>query len=250
MLQALFFDISGVLYEGQRAIAGAAKAVGRAQASPLQVRFLTNTSRKTRQRVHQDLLALGFELALSQIITAPSAAKAMIQAKGWRPFCLVHEKIRSEFDDLDQAQPNAVLVGDAAEGFSYPALDQAFRLCLEGAPLIGVGMNRYFKLEGQLHLDAGPFIRALEYAAGTEAIIVGKPAPAFFLEAVASVGVKPDQVMMVGDDVQGDVEGALSAGLQACLVQTGKYRLGDESGCRRRFPCVASVVEAVELALG
>jgi ribonucleotide monophosphatase NagD (HAD superfamily) len=34
---------------------------------------------------------------------------------------------------------------------------------------------------------------------------------------------------MIGDDVESDVLGAQKAGLQACLVQTGKYRAGDES---------------------
>jgi ribonucleotide monophosphatase NagD (HAD superfamily) len=34
---------------------------------------------------------------------------------------------------------------------------------------------------------------------------------------------------MVGDDVAADVMGAVSAGLQGVLVQTGKYRPGDEN---------------------
>ena len=33
---------------------------------------------------------------------------------------------------------------------------------------------------------------------------------------------------MIGDDIHGDIEGALDNGLQACLVQTGKYQAGDE----------------------
>lgn len=249
MVKGLFFDISGVLYDGHQAIDGAVEAVARAQASPLAVRFLTNTSRKTRVRVFEDLTKLGFDLTLEQIITAPSAAKAMIQQKGLRPFCLVHKRVVEEFRDLPQDEPNAVLLADAAEGFSYQALNQAFRLCLEGAPLIGIGMNRYFKLDGQMHLDAGPFIRALEYAAGTQALIVGKPSPTFFLQGVRDTGLPPGEVMMVGDDVQGDVEGAIGAGLQGCLVQTGKYRTGDETRSKLTFPCVRSVVEAVELAL-
>ncbi|WP_028109119.1 TIGR01458 family HAD-type hydrolase [Ferrimonas futtsuensis] len=249
MVRGLFFDISGVLYDGHQAIDGAVAAVARAQASSLEVRFLTNTSRKTRMKVFDDLTKLGFDLTLNQIITAPSAAKAMILDRGWRPLCLVHERVMEEFSDLPQDDPNAVLLADAAEGFTYQALNRAFRLCLEGAPLIGIGMNRYFKLDGQMHLDAGPFIRALEYAAGTQALIVGKPAPAFFLQGVSEAGLLPGEVMMVGDDVQGDVEGAMGAGLLACLVQTGKYRDGDEDRSDLTFPCVPSVVDAVDLAL-
>ena len=51
------------------------------------------------------------------------------------------------------------------------------------------------------------------------------------------------------DDVFGDVEGALNAGIDACLVRTGKYRPGDESRVAADFPVVDSITEAVALAL-
>ena len=34
----------------------------------------------------------------------------------------------------------------------------------------------------------------------------------------------PDRAVMVGDDIESDIGGALSAGLAAILVRTGKYR--------------------------
>jgi ribonucleotide monophosphatase NagD (HAD superfamily) len=45
------------------------------------------------------------------------------------------------------------------------------------------------------------------------------------------LGLDPANVVMVGDDVIGDVKGALDAGLGgAMLVKTGKYINGDELG--------------------
>lgn len=54
---------------------------------------------------------------------------------------------------------------------------------------------------------------------------------------------------MVGDDTFADVEGALAAGLRACLVQTGKYTPGDEDKIRQlgAWLCT-SIVEAVNRA--
>lgn len=250
MYKALFFDLSGVLYDGEQAIPGAVEAIARALASGLDIRFVTNTSRKTCSQIYHDLTALGFDIDEQQIYTAPAAVKALLQQRHWRPFCLIHKNIQSEFADIDQSRPNAVFIADAEEGFCYRALDRAFQLCQAGAPLIGVGRNRYFKLGGQLHLDAGPFIRAIEYAAATQALIVGKPSAEFFSQIVASTSVSAQSVLMIGDDVFGDVEGALNAGLQACLVKTGKYQPGDENRVNQPFLCVDSVVEAVEVALG
>ena len=69
---------------------------------------------------------------------------------------------------------------------------------------------------------------ALEYAAGIEAVVVGKPSPDFFQAAVADLGLTPPEVLMIGDDVEADVLGAVAAGLQGVLVRTGKFEPADE----------------------
>ena len=131
-------------------------------------------------------------------------------------------------DEATNYNPNAVVVFDAAEGFCYQVLDAAFQVLQQGAPLIAVGGNRYYQSGGSLHLDAGPFVKALEYAADVEAQIIGKPAATFFISVAQSMGCDPANTLMVGDDIDGDVLGAQAACLQAALVKTGKYRSGDE----------------------
>ena len=64
----------------------------------------------------------------------------------------------------------------------------------------------------------------LEYAAGVEAQLVGKPSRAYFEGALAALGAAPSEAVMVGDDVEADVGGAKAAGLRAILVRTGKFR--------------------------
>jgi ribonucleotide monophosphatase NagD (HAD superfamily) len=56
---------------------------------------------------------------------------------------------------------------------------------------------------------------ALEYAAQVEATVFGKPAPAFFDPVLADLGTAPDETVMIGDDVEADVNGTLAVGLQA-----------------------------------
>jgi len=250
MIRAVFLDLSGVLYDGDTLIPGALEAVRQLQDSPLHIRFVTNTSRKPRQVLLADLRRFGFAVDSAGLFTAVDAARGWLREHGRRPHCLVHANIRGEFADFDQRDPDAVLVGDAEDGFTYAAMNEAFRLCVQGAPLLGVGYNRYFKSDGRLWLDAGPFVRALEFAAGVEALIVGKPAAGFFHQVLASAGVAAGEALMVGDDVFGDVEGALGAGLAACLVRTGKYRAGDEGKVPGDYPVVDSIVEAAALALG
>lgn len=249
MIDVLLLDLSGVLYDGDSMVPGALQAVERAQRGGLEIRFITNTSRKTREGLRSHLRRLGFAVEPDQLFTAVDAARQYLRQRKLRPFCLVHECIVGEFADFDQHDPNAVFIADAAEGFTYDNLNRAFQLCMDGAPLLGIGDNRYFRAGDRLLLDAGAFIKAIEFGADVKAVITGKPSATFFSQVMASTGMPPGRALMVGDDVFGDVEGALQAGLNACLVRTGKYLPGDEKRIIGDFATVKSITEAVDLAL-
>ncbi|MEZ5528971.1 MAG: TIGR01458 family HAD-type hydrolase [Porticoccaceae bacterium] len=239
--KALFLDLDGVLFVGDAPVPGAADAVRAARNEGLILRFLTNTATQPRHHLIEKLAAMDITVAEDELYTAPIAAKEYIQQHGLRPYCLIHPDIECDMAGLDGTDPNCVLLGDARDQLNYSNLNRAFQLCINGAALIGIGMNRYFKNETGLMLDAGPFIRAIEWAAGTEAMIMGKPGRDFFLQVVASTPFQPERCLMVGDDVSGDVEGSIHAGLMGCLVRTGKYRPGDED----KLPPEAGVIDSV-----
>ncbi len=123
------------------------------------------------------------------------------------------------------------MVGLAPSQFHYEKLNQAFRLVLDGAPLIAIHKGRYYQRLDGLALGPGPFVTALEYATNKKAEVVGKPEKQFFLDALGSLGagLRPEEAIMIGDDVRDDVGGAQSAGFRGVLVRTGKYRHGDEN---------------------
>ncbi|MBS7660864.1 TIGR01458 family HAD-type hydrolase [Pseudomonas lalucatii] len=230
MPQAVLLDISGVLYQDTSPLPGSVDAVARLQSKGYPLRLVTNTSRLTTAEIHRQLSGMGYLIAPEQIYSAPRAMRHYLESHRLRPYCLIHRNLEEEFADLlEEPAPNAVVIGDAAERFDYLHLERAFHLLLAGAPLLAMGVNRYFKLEGALRLDAGPFVRALEYAAGVQAKVLGKPSPAFFQGALDELGVSAEQALMIGDDIESDVLGAQRAGLHGCLVQTGKYRAGDEA---------------------
>lgn len=144
-------------------------------------------------------------------------------------------QVLPEFEGIETKEPNCVVVGDAAEHFTYDRLNEAFRVLLsqkdakQPMKLFSLGKGKYYKeLEG-LCLDLGPFTVGLEYATGATAEIFGKPSASYFLTAVKALGLQPSEVVMIGDDIVGDVGGAQGAGLRGVLVRTGKYRVADEN---------------------
>jgi HAD superfamily hydrolase (TIGR01458 family) len=139
---------------------------------------------------------------------------------------IMNEDVKEDFAGLTEADQSvdAVVMGDLGEAFGFEILNRAFRLVMDGAELIALQKNRFWLTPDGLSLDAGPFVAAVEYATGNEALVVGKPAPAFFELVLEDLGAEPSSAAMVGDDVETDVGGAIRAGLGGILVRTGKYR--------------------------
>ena len=249
-IRGVLVDLAGVLYDGSAAYAGAADAVRRLHAAQLPVRYVTNTTRSTRADLVEKLNSMGLPIEAEEIFSAPLAAKAVLAERALRPLLLVHPNLLPEFEGVDAREPNAVVVGDAGEALSYPALNAAFRLLMHGAPLIAMARNRYFKEAEGLSLDAGPFVAALEFAAGVTAEVVGKPAPAFFQLGLDDLGCAAGEAVMIGDDLENDVLGAVAAGLRGILVRTGKFRPEDAGRLPRNAAFVAEdFAAAVEVIL-
>jgi HAD superfamily hydrolase (TIGR01458 family) len=172
---------------------------------------------------------MGIDADVTEVFTPAIAARAYLEAHDFTPHLLVHPALAEDFDGFPPGAADALVIGDAGKDFTYDALNQAFRLLAAGAPLFALARNRAFRDgDGGLSLDAGPFVVALEYAAGRQARVFGKPAADFFHAAVASIGCTPGEAVMVGDDAESDAAGAITAGLKAVLVRTGKYEPGAE----------------------
>ena len=249
MIEAVLFDLSGVLYTDADPIPGAIQAIKRITESGMPVRYITNSTRSPSTSIFHKLQKMGFAIKEEEIFTAPLAANNYLIENRLSPYYLIHPDLEVEFIDLKKRSYDSVLVGDAGHAFTYKKLNTAFRLLEQGCPLIAMGMNRYFREKDGLSLDAGPFIVALEYAANVKSIVIGKPGQEFFRTALRSVHCKAENAVMIGDDVEADVIGALDAGLQGILVKTGKYKAGDEQKIKNRALCLDDINSAVELIL-
>jgi HAD superfamily hydrolase (TIGR01458 family) len=122
------------------------------------------------------------------------------------------------------APADVVVLGGAGPAFTYDRLNEAFSLVVDGAPLVAMHRNLAWQTTDGLALDTGGFLAAIELAAGVDATVTGKPAEAFFAAGATALGLAPDRIAMVGDDVVSDVQGAQKAGMVGVLVRTGKFR--------------------------
>ena len=225
MLRGILLDIGGVLYEGSEPIPGAVEALRKLR-ERYKVRFLSNTSRLPPAALKGKLEKMGFEVEESQLFTALSAAKLFLQSQKARAYVIGTDEAKEYFEDLE-GEERYVLVCDAYKNFTYDALNIGFRKLESGAGFIATNMNRYFKDSDGLSLDAGGFVKCLEYASGKAAKVLGKPNCEFFALALQSMGVKKDEAVMAGDDIESDILGAKACWLRTVMVKTGKFKPND-----------------------
>jgi len=176
----------------------------------------------------------GFALAgaLIQLLTAPVATAAFLARRmpTARCFLLAKGDVGDDFRAAGvplvgpDGEPEAevVVIGGAEEELTYARLNHAYRLLLSEARLVAMHRNTAWRTAAGMSLDSGPFVLALERAAGVRATVIGKPALAFFGQGLRELGLPAAAVTMVGDDARNDLELAHRLGMRTVLVRTGK----------------------------
>ncbi len=225
-IRGVLLDLEGVLYQGDAPVDGAVGAVRRLRDASLGLSFLTNTTTRPRSHILGRMRAMGFDVDLDDVFSpAMAAGRALGHAGVRRVHLAAPASLAEDFAEfvLVDESPEAVVVGDLYTEFSWQRLNRLFAMLLGGARLIALHKNRFCRRDEGIALDLGPFVAALEYAAGTEAELMGKPSAAFLEMALDALALEAREAVMVGDDIEADIGGAQAAGVYAVQVETGKY---------------------------
>lgn len=228
-IRGFLIDLDGVLYVGEKAIEGARESIEILKDRGYLFRFVSNTTRKCRNTIADQLSSMDFDIPVEYIFTPPLAAVAFMKHAGKHQCYLlttgdVYRDFEQECSFDNSTHVDFVIIGDAGDKLTYDRLNIAFRHLMNGADLVALEKDRYWMTPEGLCLSAGPFVQALEYATGKTATIVGKPSKTFFELALRDMGLRAEKVAMIGDDILTDIGGARAMGMQGILVRTGKYR--------------------------
>ncbi|MBA3905568.1 MAG: HAD-IIA family hydrolase [Pseudonocardiales bacterium] len=235
-VRGVLLDIDGVLTVSWEPLPGAVEAVEAIRDAGLPLALLTNTTSKSRARIATLLACARFPVGPDDVLTPAAAAAAHLGEHHPEARCLLLTSgdIAEDLDGVrlvgPDDEPEVVLLGGAGPEFGYRELNAVFGYVQQGAHLVAMHRNLYWRTDAGLQLDTGALLVGLERAAGIEATVVGKPAGAFFDAALRMLGVGPAEAVMVGDDVEADVLGAQADGITGVLVRTGKFKKQDEDG--------------------
>lgn len=223
--KAVLLDVDGTVCEDGTLVAGADVAIARLRAAGVGLRFVTNTTRMARSAIAALLSELGVPASAEEVFAPPRVAADWLRQNGvGRVAACLPAGALAELEGLRIVgdHPDAVVVGDLGPQWTFDRMNQVFRWIRDGAQLVALHRNPYWKSGGELLLDVGAFIAAFECASGRTATLVGKPSRALFEAAARALGLPLSELAMVGDDPQTDIAGAQACGLPGILVRTGK----------------------------
>jgi len=238
-IEAVVFDVDGTLLHandpggvrGAHPIPGAVDAVARARASGRRVLFFTNGTGRPPAEYAADLRALGFELADGEFMNPAVVAAAYIARRlparsvlvlGGRGVVEPLRELGIEtIEGTRPARADVVLVG-WDDSLGYAALRAACESVWAGAPLYATSTAPVFSVNGGPAPGwSGAVVAAIRQVTGAKAVTLGKPAPLALREACRALGVRPARTLVVGDDLDLEIEMARRAGAPAALVLTG-----------------------------
>jgi len=221
----LLIDFDGVINLGNKPAPDAAEFFKFIKNKNIPAFVISNSTLKTSDDIKEFFAKNNIKFDIPAM-TASEATLKYISDNYKRVKVYCTEKIKKLFTEfIVDTNPEAVVVGDLVDEWSYGILNEIFREVYDGADLIAMQKNKFWKPDGKtLCLDAGSFITAIEYATNKEALLIGKPSPIYFKTALKMLGDENSPFLMIGDDIEADIIASQQIGGKGILVYTGKTK--------------------------
>lgn len=231
----VLFDIDGVLVTSWKPIPGAVETLRTLAAHGIACSYLTNTTTRTRRQIAAALADAGMAVRPDEVVTAGVLTAEYVRTRypGARCLLVNDGDITEDMPGLDVVDsteanlsdtPDVVLLGGAGPQFCHRTLSRVYEWMTLDVPVVAMHRSTAWRSADGLLIDTGMYLIGMEQTSGRQAVAVGKPAPAGFLTAAARLGVEPEEMLMVGDDLNNDVLAAQVVGMTGVLVRTGKFR--------------------------
>lgn len=234
----VLFDIDGVLVTSWQPIDGAAQTLGVLADNEIARSYLTNTTTRTRAQIADLLTEAGMDVAADEVITAAALTAEYVRDRypGARCFLVNSGQIGEDMPGVDIVYssdfagpaapdtPDVVLLGGAGPEYNHLTLSWVYDWMAQGVPVVAMHRSTAWTTTDGLRVDTGMYLAGMEETSGRRATAVGKPAPEGFLAAANRLGVDPEEMYMIGDDLNNDVLAAQVVGMAGVLVRTGKFR--------------------------
>ncbi|ALS23435.1 HAD-IIA family hydrolase [Paenibacillus naphthalenovorans] len=242
-MPGFLLDLDGTLYNGDRPIPYAAEFIGWLRERGYPFLYLTNNSSRTPEQVALHLTATGIEASAHEVLTSAQAAAMYLKDAGLDSgpvMCIGETGLQQALQEMglelvgEEAEQRGVtvVVQGIDRTFSYEKMFKAVRYIRAGAKYVLTNPDHLLPWNGELSPGAGSISASIERASETAPVIIGKPSPIIMRYATARLGLAPEEIWAVGDNINTDIRGGAEAKCRTALVLTG---LANESNVEEQI---------------
>jgi 4-nitrophenyl phosphatase len=238
-IRALIIDMDGVLWHGEQPLPGLEEFFQLLREKQLPFILATNNAGMTQDEYVAKLARMGVEVTHTEILTS-SMATALYLAQHHNPaetrvFVIGAEGARRPllekgftltglYEVNTPETPNAgadIVVCGLDKQLSWDKLATATLNIRAGAKFVGTNADVTLPTERGITHGNGAILAAIQAATDIAPIVVGKPEPIMYQQAIALLGVPAAETIAIGDRLNTDILGAVNAGIRSLLVLTG-----------------------------
>lgn len=230
-------DMDGVIYHGDRLLPGVPEFVDWLYREDKRFLFLTNASGRAPKELQQKLERMGLDVDESHFYTSALATAHFLatQSPGCSAYIIGAPGLFNALYDVgvttNNIDPDYVVVGETSN-YNYESVCKAVSLVRAGAKLVGTNPDMTGPTENGIIPACRALIAPIELATGRTAYYIGKPNPLMMRTGLHMLGMRPEDVVIIGDRMDTDIVAGVETGLDTVLVLSG---VTDEEEMKR-FP--------------
>jgi NagD protein len=227
-----FIDVQGTIIDDieKKPIEGAIEFIDYLNDNNIDYMIVTNNTKQSSEKFLEYLNSIGFNIPTDKYLDPVMLIEDIVKEKKIAAFG--HKDFIKVLEDkgyqLEYKNPDSVVVGVSHE-YDMEEFATMSECLLNGAKLIGMHLTTLYAKNGRRYPGVGAILEMLRLATGKEPEVVGKPSNNFYQKAFAmSDAISYEEIMMISDDVKGDLLGAKALGMETVFVLSGKYKSADE----------------------
>ncbi|MCK4451865.1 MAG: HAD-IIA family hydrolase [Anaerolineae bacterium] len=223
----LIIDMDGVLWRGDEPMPGRQEFFAFLRQHSIDFVLATNNSSRLPEQYVAKLARFGVEVAPEHVLTSAQAAAAYlatITPPGTRVYTIGEEGVRQALEQhgfILTDEEAAYVVSGWDRQLTWDKLATAALLIHAGAGFIGTNPDSNFPTEKGPVPGSGAQLAALETTTSVAPVVVGKPEPWMYEEALHRMGARPETTAVIGDRLDTDIAGGVRAGLTTVLLLSG-----------------------------